>query len=497
MTKIEINNILLDDEQTKPVIEMPRYSLIIAGAGSGKTLTMVGKIKFLLENSYYKPTEILAISFTNEAVNSLKKKININTGVDVDTLTFHRLALNILKTNNIEFSVLNSNYLEYLVDEFFNTNCFNNRNLMNSFFKYNYVLFKTDNNWYKLINEQTTKETKKLIITFLNLFFGNGLNIHSWKGIFKLSNHHERYLLNIIYAIYLAYIEEKESSHKIDFNDMIVMATKEINKGNIMLPYRFILIDEFQDTSPIRFNLIKAIIKENNASLCCVGDDYQSIYHFSGCDIDLFLNYDKLLPGAVIYKLERTYRNSQELIKMAGDFINRNPLQVKKNLISDMHLTKPIKIIYYEKRKDILIKLIKKIPPTESIFILSRNNSDIKGYLNECDYELDNSNIKIKGLSDYNIKYLTIHSAKGLEADQVIILNLEDGIYGLPSKQRDEDILRFVKKNTSYPYEEERRLFYVGLTRTKRNVYLLVSKNKPSRFINEIKHFKEIEVIKD
>lgn len=496
MTKIEINEILLDDEQTKPIIEMPKYSLIIAGAGSGKTLTMVGKIKYLLENDYYKPEEILAISFTNEAVNSLKKKININTGANVDTLTFHRLALNILKTNNVEFNVLNSNYLEYLVDEFFNTKCFNNKNIANSFFKYNYVLFKTNNNWNKLINEQTIKEAKKLIITFLNLFFGNGLNIHAWKGIFKLSNRHERYLLNIIYAIYLAYIEEKDSSHKIDFNDMIVMATKYIKKGNIKLPYKFILIDEFQDTSPIRFNLIKAIIKVNNASLCCVGDDYQSIYHFSGCDIDLFLNYDKLLPGAVIYKLERTYRNSQELIKMAGDFINRNPLQVKKNLISDMHLTKPIKIIYYEKRKDIIIKLIKKIPSTESIFILGRNNFDIKGYLNECDYELDNSNIRIKGLSDYNIKYLTIHSAKGLEADQVIILNLEDGIYGLPSKQRDEDILRFVKKNTSYPYEEERRLFYVGLTRTKRNVYLLVSKNKPSRFINEIKYYKDVEVIK-
>ena len=496
MTKIKINNILLDEEQTKPIVEMPKYSLIIAGAGSGKTLTMVGKIKYLLDNHYYKPKEILAISFTNEAVNSLKKKIYDNTGEEVDTLTFHRLALNILKENNIEFNVLNSNYLEYLVDEFFNTKCFNNKTLENNYFKYNYILFKTESNWNRLINSSECKETKKLIITFLNLYFGNDLNISAWLGILKLCKHHERYLLEIIYAIYLAYIEEKESSHKIDFNDMITLATKQVKTSNKVLPYKFILIDEFQDTSPLRFNLIRSIIKRNNASLCCVGDDYQSIYHFSGCDIDLFLNFDKLLSGAKIYKLEHTYRNSQELIQMAGDFINKNPYQVKKCLTSDTHLIKPIKLCYYDNKKDILIKIIKKIPKNESIFILSRNNFDIKRYLNEDDYVLENSIIKIKGLADYNIKYLTIHSAKGLEADNVIILNLENNTYGLPSLQHDEDILRFVKKNGVYPFEEERRLFYVGLTRTKKNAYLLVSRNQPSRFINEIRYYKDVEIIK-
>lgn len=496
MTEIKINNILLDEEQLKPIIDMPKHSLIIAGAGSGKTLTMVGKIKYLIDEKYCSPKEILTISFTNEAVNSLKNKILLNTGAEVDTFTFHRLGLNILKNNNVEYNVLNSNYLEYLVDEFFNTKCFNNEILANNYFKYNYVLFKTESNWNKIVNSYACKETKKLIITFLNLFFGNNLNKNSWIGILKLCNKHERYLLEIIYAIYLAYIEEKESSNKIDFNDMIALATKLIKGNNVSLPYKYILIDEFQDTSALRFNLIKAIVDKNKASLCCVGDDYQSIYHFSGCDIDLFLNYDKLLPDAKIYKLERTYRNSQELVQTAGYFINKNPFQVKKCLTSNIRLNKPIKIIYYDNKKDILINTIKRLPSKSSLFILGRNTFDIKMYLNDKDYTLEDTVLNIKKLNDYNIKYLTIHSAKGLEADNVIILNLENNEYGLPSLQEDERILRFVKKSYSYPLEEERRLFYVGLTRTKNNVYLLTSRNRPSRFIKEIKYSHDVEIIK-
>jgi DNA helicase IV len=496
MTEIKVNNTILDNEQLKPILENAKYSLIVAGAGSGKTLTMVGKIKYLLDNNYCKPKEILAISFTNEAVNSLKNKIAINCGVSIPAFTFHRLALNILTSSKTTYKILSSDYLSYLIDEFFNTHCFNNSLLVHTYFKYYHILFKTNNRWNKLLNSQEHIATKKLIITYLNLFSSNNLNKNSWIGILKMSHKHERYLLEVIYAIYLYYIEEKQSSSQIDFDDMIKLATNEVLQSHQVLPYKYILIDEFQDTSLLRFNLIKAIIKNTNASLCCVGDDYQSIYHFSGCDLELFLNFSKIMPGAKCYKLVHTYRNCQELIDVAGSFINKNPYQVSKKLISAEHLNKPIKIVFFNNKNNLLINIIKMTKPQDTLFILGRNTFDIKNYLKDTEYTLINHNLVINKLSNYQIKYLTIHSAKGLEADNVIILNLADDIHGLPALQKDESILRFVKKSFLYPLEEERRLFYVGLTRTKHNVYLLTPQNNPSKFIKEIKYNHNVEIIK-
>ena len=127
---------------------------------------------------------------------------------------------------------------------------------------------------------------------------------------------------------------------------MIKLATNTLTEKNISLPYKMIIIDEFQDTSIVRFNLIKKIVAQNDASLCVVGDDYQSIYHFSGCDLELFLNFTKMYKDAKLYFLNSTYRNSNELIKTLGDFIMKNNNQIKKTLKSNKTYKKPIKIVY-------------------------------------------------------------------------------------------------------------------------------------------------------
>ena len=234
---------------------------------------------------------------------------------------------------------------------------------------------------------------------------------------------------------------------------MISMAINKVKEAN--LKYRYIIIDEFQDTSPVRFNLIEEIIKYTNAKLFVVGDDYQSIYRFSGCNLDTFIHFDKYFNDTKTYFLKYTYRNSNELIKVSTSFIMKNPNQLKKSIISNKNVNKPIVILIGYRLEDIVNDI-------DNPMILGRNNKDI----DKIPYE----------------NKLTIHRSKGLESDNVILVNSDS----IPNNIRNERILRFVLKENDYIlHEEERRLFYVALTRTKNKIYILVNK-KMSPFVKEL-----------
>lgn len=284
------------------------------------------------------------------------------------------------------------------------------------------------------------------------------------------------------YTINQIYEQQKYLENSLDFDDMLVIAGKLVKEKKVKLPFKILIIDEFQDTSFKRLAFIETIIQTNQAALCVVGDDYQSIYHFAGCDIQIFLNFQKYFKEAKTYKLQTTYRNSQQLIQLAGKFIMKNPFQIKKELVSKQKREKPVKIVYVRNKQNILSKIINNIDQNDTIFILGRNNFDLKTYTTT-------------NYQEGRIRFLTIHASKGLEADQVIILNLENKTYGFPSQVKDEDILSLVKNEQFYPYEEERRLFYVALTRAKKDVYLLTNKEYPSPFIEEIKKEMEVEII--
>ena len=234
----------------------------------------------------------------------------------------------------------------------------------------------------------------------------------------------------------------------------------------------------------LRFNLIKQICDKFHCKLCVVGDDYQAIYRFQGCDLNLFLNFKEYFSNSKIYFLNETFRNSQELIDVAGYFINKNLNQINKKLTSKKHLDNPIIIKYYLDEKNILMDVIKTIDINKEILIISRNNFDLKKYVNN--YQIINNDLYIKGIK-HKLKFMTIHSSKGLESDIVIILNMSNDKYGMPSKVKDDDILSLIKNDSLYEYDEERRLFYVALTRTKSYVYLLTPFFNQSIFIKEIK----------
>ncbi len=449
-----INGYSLDKEQRIAVVTDEVNTLVVAGAGSGKSLTITGKIKYLREKGI-KDDEILCITFTKEAARSLENKINSKV------YTFHSLSYSFLK--NYNYTVVSDNCLEFIIDEYFNSIIYNNVNMIK---KLKRVLNKIDTPYKQIIKTNEYINLKKLIITFINLFKTNNYQINYFLRI-KENND----LISIIIDIYYLYTIELKSTNSIDYNDMIILATKEINKLN--LNYKYIIVDEFQDTSFIRYKLLKEIINKTNAKLMCVGDDYQSIYRFNGCDIDMFIHFKKYFGYTKVLKISNTYRNSQELINVAGSFIMKNKNQLYKKLVSNKHIEKPIIISYKNNIYSLLDILVNKY---NSILILARNNSDIKDFDKEFVY---------KGC---NIRCMTMHASKGLEDDCVIILNVVDNIIGIPCKIKDTEIINYVSKNKlNFPYDEERRLFYVGLTRTKNEVYLVTRKNNESIFIKELK----------
>ncbi len=408
----------------------------------------------------------------------MEKTIYQNCHLKIPTYTFHKLALAILEQQKSEFIIAEENLLEKTITNFFKYRFLENKNTKKAMYRICHIYgpFKQ-----KRYLNKNTKEQEKLLKTFLNLFKVNNYNKKDWLAFFKEKK--AKNWLILLYAIHILYENEKKQTNSIDFEDMITLATDVVKNSKNFLPYKLIIIDEFQDASQNRLKLIQEIIKKTNASLCACGDDYQSIYHFQGSDISLFLNFKNIFKGAKYYKLQTTYRTSNELIKTAGNFILKNKNQIKKELHSNKSIPKPIKIVYAKNKKQTFQKIINHLPKDASIFILGRNNFDLKYYNN--DYYRKNQ----------NIRFLTIHASKGLEADYVIILNMINDIYGFPSKQKNHYILNLVNQKLNFPYEEERRLFYVALTRAKKEVYLLTNKNNPSLFIKEIKKEKEVEII--
>ena len=434
------------NEKQLEAVKSLENTLVVAGAGSGKTFTIVNKIKYLLDNNIYKENELLVISFTNESVNDLKRKIDYN----LDIMTFHKLAITLI--NNPDMKISNEYYLKYIINEYFN-----------SYGKYN----KKQNKLIKrILQEMDIDNLKKLIFTFINLYKSNYNDINYLLNLYQKSHFINKIYFKIILEIYHIYNQELKASNLYDFNDMIKIATNNVNNNIIKTNYKYIIIDEFQDTSLNRFKLIDAIMKQNNAKIFVVGDDYQSIYRFSGCNLDIFLNFNKLVSNLNIINLDYNYRNPKEIIDVANSFIMKNKNQIKKETICLKNINKPIKICFYKNKRTVIEKILKYIDT--KYLILGRNNKD-----------KDLFNVQDK-------PFLTIHKSKGLEEDNIILINLTNNNNSLPSKIKNHKIINKLIKTDYYPYEEERRLFYVALTRTRNNIYLLVPKSNYSIFIKEL-----------
>ena len=456
------------DEYQKQIIDNDTSIKIIAGAGSGKTFSLLKKIEYLINNKGIKEEEILMISFTNKSTNDIKNKLKYNILV----LTFHKLAIKILDDLNYNYKLTNTSYLEYIIDEYL-------YNIDNLNKKYILKYLNYEFSYKRLMNTYLFISFKKMIFKYIMFLKSNNYNIKEILNI-KYSKIEKR-IVYLILNIYKLYKEELNSTNTIDLDDLIIYASNLVDKTNYN--YKYIFVDEFQDTSQIRFDLVYKLVKRCHAKFICVGDDWQSIYKFTGCNLFIFLNINEYFKDILEIKFKYNYRNTEKLVFIAKTFIENNKYQIKKELLTTNKFDNdPLIFIPYNDNKKELKKLLDELIDTDTL-ILSRNNFDINSYLDN-DIKLIEDTLVYK---EYSFKYMTVHKSKGLESDYVIILNCNNSTLGFPNKLEDSSIIKKLSTQLEIDYAEERRLMYVAITRARYKTYLLYNINNPSIFIKELK----------
>jgi len=388
--------------------------------------------------------------------------------------------------------------------------------------KHNFILNRrSDEEIYKKLTDTAKdKYTFKLInfmMDFIKKYKTIGYDENGFKVLrAKQDNVRTNMFLEIAETVYEYYSSVLKKNNQIDFADMINDAEKmlfEIAESNYKPSYKYIIIDEFQDIAKQRFNLTKALVDVTGAKVVAVGDDWQSIYAFAGSDITLFMRFLELMGDGKEMQITHTYRNSQELIDIAGHFVQKNPTQIKKRLISPKSLPNPIKAIGYEDTKGeinnnwrmaverAVEEIVSEFGEKTTILMIGRYNFDYKhltkyGGPFETIGEKSEEKIISKKYPNTKITFLTAHSSKGLSFDNVILVNMKDDKFGFPSQIEDDPIMKLVRvSDFSLPFAEERRLFYVAMTRTRNRVYMVTPNKRPSRFILEL--IKDYNILHD
>ena len=682
----------LDFQQRTAVITDEDRILVLAGAGSGKTLTIAAKVKYLCEVKNINPDEILFVSFTKKSAQEMTERIQDKLGINAQATTFHKIGLEIIKNaNGRRPEVLDENVLGDFINNFFENELLNYpefiKNLTEYFayfleipenienysslgelyeaektfdletlkskydrekyvretgaeklkalrtlnneqvksveetkianflfmhgIRYEYeklypfesddpkrksyrpdfylcdydiylehfgiskdftvpwlspveekkyldgILWKRDfhkENGTKLIETYSyyssegillkklekllvennvefkprdftdifntvyaSKSTKyfsefiKLCCTFITLFKSNNYKIEEIENLRQkyLSEEKNEFLcertnlfLDIIKILLAEYRKYLSKNNAIDFSDMINDAATLVSNDCDILPYKYVIVDEYQDISKSRFNFLKAIVDRTGAKFFCVGDDWQSIYRFAGSDISFFTDFEKSFGYTKILRIEKTYRNSQQLIDVASTFVLKNPMQLKKNLRSDKTLDYPLVFWGFDDdpRKSLqqmINKIVLDFGVNSSVLLLGRTNYDLeiakKTGLFRTFYKNRKEKLEYIPIPELQIDFMSVHKSKGLEADNVILLNFKNDKLGFPNQIADDKVLNLVLTNAEdFKFAEERRLFYVAITRTKNRTFILTDNRNPSPFFKEFTASKSV-----
>lgn len=300
--------------------------------------------------------------------------------------------------------------------------------------------------------------------------------------------------LNLFERIWQAWEAKLRADKCIDFEDMLNQASECVEAGRWTSPFDLVMVDEFQDVSHARARLVAALINHPGKCLFAVGDDWQSINRFAGADLGVMTHFEETFGKAVTLKLETTFRCPQSLCDISSQFVQKNPNQIRKKVLSAKpDITEPVRIMRVDSEEKIrtavanrIEEIASSIPNTDkktSIYILGRYNLEQKYVPAQYDER------------HLSVEFVTVHSSKGLEADHIIIPRMTSETLGFPSRIEDDPVLQLAMPGEdSFADSEERRLFYVGLTRSRATVTLITVAHKESPFIAELIRDFKIEV---
>ena len=331
----------------------------------------------------------------------------------------------------------------------------------------------------------------QLVATFLQHFKGARLSIETVEG--QASDKRDRgrseAFLRVFRPIFELYEAKLAEAGEIDFHDMINRATDYVSAGRYRKSFGYILVDEFQDISPGRAALLKALLDQSpEAQLFAVGDDWQAIFRFTGSDISFMREFEQHFGTGPRTVLKTTFRCSDGLCDVASHFVLRNPAQIVKSVRPVRHVDGPGVWIGCgcDGTGSVLSETLDRIA-TDAAPTEGRPSVLLLGRYRHLKPEPDNMRALQRNHPGLDLSYQTVHAAKGLEADYVVVLGICTGRFGFPSEITDDPLLDLVlAAPEEHPNAEERRLFYVALTRAKRRAYLLEKRGPRSAFIEEL-----------
>jgi len=290
------------------------------------------------------------------------------------------------------------------------------------------------------------------------------------------------FFLNLIERIERAYRELLVERGEIDFDDMIHQAVDLVNRRAYRSRFRYLLVDELQDLSQGRARLLRGLRDQvPGAKLFCVGDDWQSIYRFTGSDLSLTTRFPEHFGYTRTVALERTFRFDDRLAAFSSRFVLRNPAQLPKTLTTHVRGIAPAVVLHLGSAgEDPLPMLLTQLAEAgrASVFVLNRYHFQRPAAAQQA---------LRRRFPQLDLQFHSVHASKGLEADYVVVEHVASGRYGFPSEMADDPVLDLVlAQPDAFPHGEERRLFYVALTRARKRVYLLAEGDRTSPFIREL-----------
>lgn len=330
-----------------------------------------------------------------------------------------------------------------------------------------------------------------LMHSFLGLLKSNGKQ----PGDIKIPKDDKRLktFMDVFTPLFYEYERKLTKDHAVDYNDMINLASRHIAAGEYPKSYKYILVDEFQDMSLGRYELLKSLRKQHpEAKLYAVGDDWQSIFRFSGSDISIITEFAAHFGFTSQSAILTSYRFNNEILKATSSFIQKNPGQLKKTLSAMSTADKPSFLFQglelsghsLPEKQTIkhrcirhILEGILEIQSEAVVFLIGRYKYNIPPKIQQLKNEFP-------GL---NLSFFTAHSVKGLTADFSILLDVDSGVFGFPSEIADDPILNAVlHEGDKFENAEERRLFYVATTRARHRNYLLYDLLNPGKFVTEL-----------
>ena len=472
-----------NDEQKKAIISEAKNILCIAGAGSGKTTVLIKRIEFLTKYKNVPQEKILAITFTRKAKQEMEKRLYSLNIHGVNVQTFNSFCEGILRK-----------YGNQIYGRPIRVQTYQDKILaMNMALGSLGIDMEDAIQRYFTSQQRRFRKGSQLANSFMNDCF-------SVMDYFKVTGEDEydfskdaepenRNNAKMIYQITQYLKEHMQMQGLRDYTDQLLDATKFLKANPEHVPiFEHVLVDEYQDVNATQIELLKLLKPEN---LFAVGDPRQSIFGWRGSDINYILNFEKEYPNSEIIHLTKNYRSAKEIV----NFMNNSIQEMGLPDLEHHHELKnaKIKILDFDsedsERAFVLNKILESEVPKNEIFVLARTNRQLMELSQVMKRRRIPHTVKTDEVrnpsdaKDGDVTLATIHAIKGLEAKKVFVIGCNE--QNFPCKASDHPAVEMVKTDDYDKLEEERRLFYVAISRAKEILLLTYSGKKPTYFISD------------